>query len=104
MLVVDGKGRIVYANTPLATLLGYKLPLLRSKDLAALMPPPYDVLHGKWLKVRRRMGRTWGWKCGRQGRALACKLKTMCAGSTGCWGTADISSRCRMLCANTGDR
>lgn len=54
MLAVDYKGRITFANTQLAALLGYKLPLLKTKELAALLAPPYDVLHSKWLKVGRR--------------------------------------------------
>lgn len=52
MASFDSKGRCLYANTPLATLLGYKLPVLRSKDISQLLPPPYGALHMKWLKVR----------------------------------------------------
>ena len=51
MAAVDHKGRLLYANSSLASLLGYKLNVLRAKELAALLPPPYNVLHSKWLKV-----------------------------------------------------
>jgi transcriptional regulator of aromatic amino acid metabolism len=56
MLAVDHKGRISYANTGLAALLGFKLAALRARDFAALLPTPYNVLHGKWLKVRTLRG------------------------------------------------
>lgn len=47
----DHKGRCLYANTPLAAMLGYTIKVLRSKDIAQLLPQPYGVLHLKWLKV-----------------------------------------------------
>jgi PAS domain S-box-containing protein len=48
----DHKGRCVYANTPLAAMLGYTPKVLRGKDISQLLPQPYGVLHLKWLKVR----------------------------------------------------
>jgi PAS domain S-box-containing protein len=48
----DHKGRCLYANTPLAAMLGYTIKVLRTKDVAQLLPQPYGVLHMKWLKVR----------------------------------------------------
>lgn len=53
MAAVDHKGRLAYANSQLATMLGYKLPALRAKEFCALLPSPYNILHAKWLKVRR---------------------------------------------------
>lgn len=69
MMVVDYKGRITFANAPLAALLGYKLPQLKTKELAALLAPPYDVLHSKWLKVAARRRGT-----GDQGHAGDCAV------------------------------
>jgi hypothetical protein len=68
MMAVDHKGRLAYANTGLATLLGFKLPALRAREFTTLLPPPYNVLHTKWLKVLG--GRGWSWAllgsgCGR---------------------------------------
>jgi len=51
MLAVDHKGRLVYANTGLATMLGFKLASLMTRDFCSLLPSPYNVLHSKWLKV-----------------------------------------------------
>ena len=52
MMAIDHKGRLAYANTALASLLGYKLPALRAKDIFSLMPPPFNMMHIKWLKAR----------------------------------------------------
>jgi hypothetical protein len=51
MMTVNHKGRVAYANTGIATLLGFKLPALKARDFCTLLPPPYNVLHSKWLKV-----------------------------------------------------
>jgi PAS domain S-box-containing protein len=52
MAAFDHKGRCVYANTPLANMLGYKLTALRSKEISQLLPQPYGRLHMKWITVR----------------------------------------------------
>jgi PAS domain-containing protein len=52
MLAVDHKGRLVYANTGLASLLGYKLAALKGRELTTLLPPPYSILHAKLIKAR----------------------------------------------------
>lgn len=51
MAAFDHKGRCLYANTPLASMLGYKLSVLRTKDISQLLPQPYGALHLKWIKV-----------------------------------------------------
>jgi PAS domain S-box-containing protein len=48
----DQKGQLVYANTPLASVLGYKLNQLKHKNIVHLMPQPYGVLHLNCLKVK----------------------------------------------------
>ena len=48
----DHKGHCVYANTPLAAMLGYTLKVLKTKDISQLMPQPYGVMHLKYVKVR----------------------------------------------------
>lgn len=52
MMVFDRKGRAVHANTQLASMLGYKLPVLLQKDITTLLPPPYGALHVNWIKAR----------------------------------------------------
>jgi PAS domain S-box-containing protein len=52
MAAFDHKGRCVYANTPLASMLGYKLSVLRAKEISQLLPQPYGRLHMKWITVR----------------------------------------------------
>lgn len=54
----DHKGHCIYANTPLASMLGYKLKVLKSKDISQLLPQPYGVMHLKYVKVR--VTGTWG--------------------------------------------
>jgi len=61
----DHKGHCIYANTPLASMLGYKLKVLKSKDISQLLPQPYGVMHLKYVKVR--VTGTWGstgWQLG----------------------------------------
>lgn len=48
----DAKGRCIYANSPLASMLGYKLKMLKTKDITQLLPQPYGVMHLKYVKVR----------------------------------------------------
>lgn len=51
MAAFDHKGHCVYANTPLASMLGYTLKVLRTKDITQLMAQPFGVMHLKYLKV-----------------------------------------------------
>lgn len=53
----DAKGRCIYTNSPLASMLGYKLKVLKTKDITQLLPQPYGVMHLKYVKVSGR-GRT----------------------------------------------
>lgn len=52
MAAFDAKGRCLYANTPLASMLGFKLKDMRTKDISQLLPQPYGALHMKWIKVQ----------------------------------------------------
>lgn len=52
MAAFDHKGRCVFANTPLASMLGFKLSVLRTKEISQLLPQPYGRLHMKWITVR----------------------------------------------------
>ncbi|WIA28374.1 hypothetical protein OEZ86_010920 [Tetradesmus obliquus] len=49
MAAFDHKGRCVFANTPLASMLGFKLSVLRTKEISQLLPQPYGRLHMKWI-------------------------------------------------------
>lgn len=51
MMVLDHKGHILYANSGLAKMLGHQLKILKTKDITAIMPQPYGLMHVKWLKV-----------------------------------------------------
>jgi len=51
VMVVDHKGRIIHANTKLASLLGHTVPNLTKMELKALLPQPYCQMHGAWFKV-----------------------------------------------------
>lgn len=48
----DQKGQCIYANSPMASLLGYKLSMLRSKDITQLLPQPHGMLHLSYFRVR----------------------------------------------------
>lgn len=60
----DHKGQLVYVNSPLASLLGYKLNLMKNKDIMQLMPQPYGVLHLSYLKVRMMVVQQTHQRCG----------------------------------------
>ena len=51
LLAADHKGRLVYANTGVAAMLGYKLAALRTREFCSLLPPPYSIMHAKFNKV-----------------------------------------------------
>jgi PAS domain-containing protein len=53
-LVLDHKGRLVYATDKLATMLGYPVASLLKMELGALLPQPTCQMHGTWFKVRCR--------------------------------------------------
>lgn len=52
----DHKGHCIYANSPLAAMLGYNLKVLKTKDITQLLPQPYGVMHLKHLKVGEGRG------------------------------------------------
>lgn len=51
LMVVDHKGRIVYATTELAQMLGYPMKTLTELGLANIIPAPYAQLHPAYMKV-----------------------------------------------------
>eukprot|EP00882_Tetradesmus_deserticola_P006573 GHRQ01006917.1.p1 GENE.GHRQ01006917.1~~GHRQ01006917.1.p1 ORF type:complete len:1485 (+),score=562.58 GHRQ01006917.1:723-5177(+) len=55
MAAFDQKGRCMYANTPLASMLGYQLSVLRTKEISQLLPQPYGALHMKWIPEAANM-------------------------------------------------
>jgi PAS domain-containing protein len=53
LMVTDAKGRITFANSQLAQLLGYNARTLTDgMNMSALLPPPYAHIHGSFMKVR----------------------------------------------------
>lgn len=96
LMVTDAKGRISFANSQLAQLLGYNARTLTDgMNMAALLPPPYAQIHAGYMKVGNR-GRDLEGGC-RDSKAFRtyCGLgktsvsKAIC--STGCWPTASSS-------------
>lgn len=51
VMVLDHKGRIKYATSKLATMLGYSASSLTKMELNALLPQPYCQMHSAWFKV-----------------------------------------------------
>lgn len=51
LMVVNHRGRIVYATNALGAMLGIPAKQLTSLDLQAIVPPPYAQLHTGFLKV-----------------------------------------------------
>jgi PAS domain S-box-containing protein len=52
LLVTDSGGRIVFATSAMAGILGYEAEQLVGSDMSKLMSPPFSHLHGSWMKVR----------------------------------------------------
>lgn len=50
MMVTDQKGRVVFINSGLRNLLDYRVKQTKKLDLSKLMPPPFSVLHQRWMK------------------------------------------------------
>ncbi|GIL56338.1 hypothetical protein Vafri_11716 [Volvox africanus] len=50
MLAVDTHMRIKFASCEVSLLLGYSMRKLANMRLDQLLPPPYNALHGKWLR------------------------------------------------------
>lgn len=50
-MVVNQKGRIVYATSALGSMLGLPARQLATMDLQSMVPPPYAQLHTGFLKV-----------------------------------------------------
>lgn len=54
LMVVDDKGSILYATSPLAALLSTKVLALTNTQMQALLPPPAAQMHKLWMKVNRQ--------------------------------------------------
>jgi hypothetical protein len=80
MAAFDHKGRCVFANTPLASMLGYKLSVLRTKEISQLLPQPYGRLHMKWITVRgdTRLPAAGKKGVGRQRCCGKCSASSLC--------------------------
>ena len=51
LLVSDPYANIVFSTWDVSAMLGYPFKKFNQLKLDALMPPPYNAMHGKWLKV-----------------------------------------------------
>lgn len=51
LMVVDSHGKIQYATSTLAALVGTKVTALTQMHIQALMPSPTAQLHKGWVKV-----------------------------------------------------
>eukprot|EP00878_Enallax_costatus_P033570 GHUV01037090.1.p2 GENE.GHUV01037090.1~~GHUV01037090.1.p2 ORF type:complete len:129 (+),score=31.50 GHUV01037090.1:467-853(+) len=53
MMVTDAKGRINFATSQLAAMLGYSVNIMtEGMNITMLMQPPYSQLHSGFFKVR----------------------------------------------------
>ncbi|KAF5841393.1 hypothetical protein DUNSADRAFT_13056 [Dunaliella salina] len=51
LMVVDARGRLLYMNSEMRRMLGISDDTNVSKlDMTSLMPPPFSLLHGKWMR------------------------------------------------------
>jgi PAS domain S-box-containing protein len=52
MMVTDPRGRIMFATTQLAKMVGYNVKAMtEGMNMAGLLPPPYSQLHPMYMKV-----------------------------------------------------
>lgn len=56
LLAVDTHARIRFASYEVALLLGYPMRKLVGMRLEQLLPPPFNMLHVKWLRVSADWG------------------------------------------------
>jgi hypothetical protein len=52
LLVTDSGGKIMFATSVVAGILGYEAGQLLGSNISKLMSPPFSHLHGGWMKVR----------------------------------------------------
>ncbi len=57
MMVFDRHNHCAFANTGMASLLGYKVTAMKGMDIAKFMAQPFGYLHHRWIKVRGRGAR-----------------------------------------------
>lgn len=58
LMVVDGRGRVQYATSHLADLLGTTPKAMVKQEFCKFMAQPFQQLHTRWMKVR-----CLGWTC-----------------------------------------
>jgi PAS domain S-box-containing protein len=51
-MALDGRGKVVYSNSAMATMLGYTPSQIKAQDITTLLPRPFGQLHLKWMRVR----------------------------------------------------
>ena len=53
-MVVDQHLRMRFCSVGVSALLGFPIRKLATMKLDQLLPPPYNTMHAKWIKVRCR--------------------------------------------------
>lgn len=56
LMVTDARGRISYATSHLAALVGHSPKAMKNMDVCRLIPQPMGLLHGGLFKVRADSG------------------------------------------------
>ncbi len=51
VLVVDSHMRVKFAACGVAQLLGHSMAQMATMRLGHLLPPPFNTMHARWLKV-----------------------------------------------------
>ncbi|KAG2482503.1 hypothetical protein HYH03_018578 [Edaphochlamys debaryana] len=64
MLVCDSHMRIRFASADMSLMLGYSMRKLATMKLDELLPPPYNTLHGKWVKDPPQVVQPYGCRAG----------------------------------------
>jgi hypothetical protein len=91
LMVVDGKGRVQYATSHLADLLGTTPKAMVKQEFCKFMAQPFQQLHTRWMKVRR-------WWMGGVEHGDACSAERPVTGpGQGC-DCAHVQYVCLLLC------
>lgn len=91
MMVIDARGKLVYATSTLAAMLGTKVASLTKMTLPQLIPAPSAQLHAAWMKVRLATG-----------LSLSLPAQGMCAGRLTCMHSTEHRLTLECLLAITG--
>jgi transcriptional regulator of aromatic amino acid metabolism len=54
VVAIDHRGCIAFATAAVSSILGHRPAELRGREFRALLCPPYNALHTKWLRVREK--------------------------------------------------